>query len=432
MGAARLGGSSSGASGGGASGGGLSLGDAGPFGQPATCVNGQGWACKVDTSCSVSNKTKLTGKVYDPAGRNPLYDVIVFVPNDPSTLPAIIPGTRTCNTCDISIGNYVTVTTTDDTGSFTLTGVPTGPNVPVTVQIGKWRRTVNLNVPSPCASNAAPDGSLRLPTKKSEGDLPQIAVLTGGCDDLGCFLSGMGIDASEFSAPQAGQALEYYDIVMLSCECAENRQTKPAAGQQALHDWLGEGGKVFASHYHYTWFRDSPDTDFQGVAQWGKQGTNDNAMTGNGTYDVDTSFPKGATFGQWLNVVGALSSAGPPPTLTLNPVADSVVAVNAPTIRWIYDSAGGNDVKYMSFQTPIGGLAPPDSGEGPPAYCGKAVFTDLHTGGELMSTVRSIPSGCPGGALSAQQKALEFLFFDLSACVSNDKVAPPVPPPPPM
>ena len=221
----------------------------------------------------------------------------------------------------------------------------------------------------------------------------------------------------------------------MSCECAENNQTKPTAVKQALHDWLDEGGKVFASHYHYTWFRDSPAADFQGVAQWGNSGGNDTASGGGHPYDVDTTFPKGATFGQWLGVVGALNSSGPPPDVVLNQVADSVVAVNPPTARWIYDSQGAPDVKYMSFGTPIGG-APPPPDAGPESsgkqYCGKAVFTDLHTGGSLTSTVASIPAGCKGQELSEQQKALEFLFFDRSACVTNDLGTPPVPPSAPL
>ncbi|MGH7436141.1 MAG: hypothetical protein ACRENE_10755, partial [Polyangiaceae bacterium] len=155
-------------------------------------------------------------------------------------------------------------------------------------------------------------------------------------------------------------------------------------------------------------------------------GNNDFAMATTATYDVDTSFPKGATFGTWLNNVGALQSAGPPPQLGLSPVANSVVSVNSPTVRWIYDPAQQH-VKYLSFQTPIGGTTT-KAGE-QPTYCGKAVFTDLHTGGEVQSTVASIPTGCKAGPLSPQQKALEFLFFDLSACVSNDSAPPPVVPP---
>lgn len=456
----------------------------GDAGNTPQCAGTVGWQCSVDTSCPTSSQTTLSGKVFDPAGLNPLYDVVVFIPKIAAALPAITPGTHSCNTCDVSIGDYVAATTTDATGSFTLPGVPTGMGVPVTVQIGKWRRTVSVNIPTSCSNTAVPDGTLRLPAKQSEGDLPQMAVLTGGCDDLGCFMKGMGIDPSEFSAPHAGGRLdvyqgvgmgggggfagggggagvaatlsngtagnctnascplwaskgsfESYDIVLLSCECAENRQTKPAASQQALHDWLGEGGKVFASHYHYTWFRDSPAADFQGVANWGNQGNNDTAQVAAGAgnpYDVDTSFPKGATFGQWLGVVKALNSPGPPPDILLNPVADSVVSVNSPTLRWIYAQKGAPDVKYLSFGTPIGGAPPPpDAGpESGPQYCGKAVFTDLHTGGSLESTVASIPDGCTGKGLSDQQKALEFLFFDLSACVSNTPGAPTLPPPP--
>jgi len=450
------------------------------LGAAPQCGSMIGWQCAVDTSCPSSSQTTLSGKVFDPAGANPLYDVVVFIPKVVASLPQITPGTHSCNTCDVAIGDYVSATTTDGTGSFTLRGVPTGTNVPVTVQIGKWRRTVGVNILSSCTTTTVPDGALRLPRNKSEGDMPQMAVLTGGCDDLGCFMTGMGISPSEFTAPQGGgridvyqgvgnggaggpggrggggggfaatlssgtagncttascplwsskASFEYYDIVMLSCECAENRQTKPATGQQALHDWLDEGGRVFASHYHYTWFRDSPAADFQGVAQWGNTGANDTAIGGGHPYNVDTSFPKGATFGQWLGTVKALNSPGPPPNIVLNQVADSVVAVNPPTSRWIYDSQGAPDVKYLSFETPIGGAPALDAGESGKQYCGKAVLTDLHTGGSLESTIASIPAGCPNKPLTPQQKALEFLFFDLSACVTND-MAPPPPPPPP-
>jgi hypothetical protein len=453
---------SSGSSGGSTSSGDFSSGSL--VGDAATCQGGVGWACQVAPGCDGSSNTPttLTGKVFDPAGANPLYNVIVFIPNIVSELPVITPGTKTCDSCDVRIGDYVVATTTDANGEFTLQGVPNGTDVPVTVQIGKWRRTTTVNIAKSCAANSVADGTLRLPRKRSEGDMPQMAVLTGGCDDMGCFLTGIGIDPTEFDAPGGGARLdvyqgsglggfggaatlsngtagnctnsscplwqskgsfEKYDLVLFSCECGENAQTKPTSALQALHDWLDEGGKVFASHYHYYWFEDSPDADFKGVANWGNTGNNDIANSMGGTYDIDTSFPKGATFGQWLKNVNALSANGPPPQIKLSPVADSVKTVNPPTSRWVYDSANPNDVKYMSFGTPVGGFTPPDAGpETPKAYCGKAVLTDLHTGGSLLSTVSSIPSGCGNnsGKLSAQQKALEFLFFDLSACVQDD------------
>jgi hypothetical protein len=72
-------------------------------------------------------------------------------------------------------------------------------------------------------------------------------------------------------------------------------------------------------------------------------------------------------------------------------------------------------------------VAPVDAGETSAQYCGKAVFSDLHAGGSPMG---NIPGVCAGPPLTAQLKALEFLFFDLSACVSIDSLPPPPPPQP--
>ena len=254
--------------------------------------------------------------------------------------------------------------------------------------------------------------------------MPQMALLTGGLDDLGCFLFKVGIDAKEYSAPGAGgrldiyqglggrsltgapgkapalsrgtagnctttscplwaskQSFEAYDIVFLACEGDtfdpdENPDgggpgggifgggggpNVTKAGKQAMHDWLNEGGKVFATHFHYTWFKNGPP-DFQSVATWLGY------SIGNGTCNnctIDTSFQSGKDFDVWLQGVGALSGTG----ITLNGVADSVSTVNiATTSRWIYGSSGmntgANDTKYLSFETPIGGITV-DAGEMP-------------------------------------------------------------------
>jgi hypothetical protein len=425
-----------------------------------TCTNGMGWACSVNNSCG-SGSTTLTGKVYDPAGKNPIYNVVVWVPNDASQLPAITPGTNSCNTCDVSIGDYVVATTTDATGSFTLTGVPTGKGVPVVVQIGKWRRMVAIDTAA-CQTTTVSAGTLRLPSNQSEGSMPQMALLTGGYDNLGCFMKKLGIDAKEYSSPRGGgrldiyqglnspldvtvgngpglssgtagncrnascplwaskPSLEYYDIVLLACEGGEANQTKPAAGKQAMHDWLNEGGKVFATHFHYTWFKNSPAADFQSVATWLGSSTG----TGMGQFTIDTSFPKGQTLHDWLSGVGALSNAG---TIALNGVANSVSTVKAPTNRWIYDGRSG-DTKYLSFGTPVGGLSGTTTGETTTGkYCGKAVFSDLHAGGAPSG---DIPAACTDATMTPQEEALEFLFFDLSACVQDDSQPPETLPPP--
>jgi hypothetical protein len=440
----------------------------------ANCMPGAPLSCYVDMNCG-SNPTTISGKVYDPAGKNPLQNVVVFVPNNVANLPTIDQGTSTCSSCDTSIGDFVTFAFTGADGSFTLPNVPTGSNVPLVLQIGKWRRIMSVKQTTSCKTTTLPTSSTdpnqaRLPRNHKEGDMPQMALLTGGLDDLGCFLTRMGIDAAEYSAPHAGgrldiyqglnlgglsgpalsngtagnctntscplwasrQSFEKYDIVLLACEgdtFDADAQTDGGlsfgagatnvtrAGKQALHDWLNEGGKVFATHFHYTWFQNGP-ADFQAVAAW------KGWSIGSGTCpncSIDQSFTGGKDFYKWLQTAGALSGSG----ISLTGVADSVGTVTKGTTdRWIYDPSS-TDTKYLSFNTPIGGI-PTDAGPEMNGlmYCGKAVFSDLHAGGAPMGDV---PGSCKAQDLSAQEKALEYLFFDLSACVHTETTPPPNP-----
>src|SRR6185312_11455489 len=177
----------------------------------SNCPDGvTGLDCYVNKMCPSGKHTTISGKVYDPAGKVPLYNVAVFVPNDLSKLPAIKRGTNSCNTCETPIGDYVTVALTDKDGSFTLKDVPTGKNVPLTVQVGKWRRTIKVPNVADCATTNLSAGTARLPRNHGEGDMPQMALVTGGFDDLGCFMRRMGIDASEYSAPHGTGRLDIY------------------------------------------------------------------------------------------------------------------------------------------------------------------------------------------------------------------------------
>ena len=75
---------------------------------------------------------------------------------------------------------------------------------------------------------------------------------------------------------------------------------------------------------------------------------------------------------------------------------------------------------YFTFNTPV---ATPT---GHP-YCGRAVYSDLHVGADPVTTDdpnTPPPAKCANVDLSPQEKALEFMLFDLSACVIPDSAAP--------
>jgi hypothetical protein len=397
----------------------------------------------------------LTGKVYDPAGNNPLFNVIVFIPRDlQGRIAPIAPGTSTCNACQDPIGDYVAATLTDEAGSFTLAGMPTGQNVPVVFQSGKWRREVFLTTQD-CASTEVPAELSRLPRNQAEGDIPQMALVTGQCDRLACFLRSAGLDASEFTGPDrsgrlhvyrgagpgpdlsgggggtagdcsgAGgacplwstrQALERYHTVFLGCECAENNQTKP--DMTPMHDWLDEGGQVFAIHAQDTWFKNGP-ADFQALATW----VSGPASGATGPFSVDTSTPRGTSLDKWLANVAALNSDG---TLPLAPadVSTSVSSVNsANAARWVYDTSQSPPAtKYFSFGTPVGGI-----GGQAMVHCGRGVFSDVHVSGGGSMSSAAVPASCSGGDLSAEDKVLEFFLFDLPVCLETVTLPPPPP-----
>ena len=74
--------------------------------------------------------------------------------------------------------------------------------------------------------------------------------------------------------------------------------------------------------------------------------------------------------------------------------------------QWIYDSVS-KAPGYISINTP--------TTKQPTDRCGRAVLTDLHVG--TTSTT-----------LEQQEAALEFMFFDLAACVQDDNTTPTPPP----
>jgi hypothetical protein len=492
--------------------GGMDAGSTLPPSAPIHAGDAGGIACpsglQCNVTCSGSGTTSISGTVYDPAGKNPVYNVAVYVPAVPLVpLPAGVPtGADACSCGALFQSGALTNTTTAVDGTFTLNNVPVGTNVPLVLQVGKWRRLVHVNV-SACTNNAQAQGSLTLPGSIPAGDtddnMPDIAVSTGFADTLECLMLRMGLPASEFvpgagaghvhvftggdplatagaafngltsgaaevnpmpGAPPSSSSLWSsaaqlmpYDIVLLSCEGGETFSANPSA----LESYLNAGGRTFASHYHYAWFSGPIESaginSYSAPSDWGtnlatwSSGENSPDPTVIGGI-VDTTlngssspFPKGTALSQWLSDTGALGQNGVAAgelSIYQPRFNATVTPSNAPSQPWITaDSTSGasGSTMYFSFDTPIDPAASADGGAGD--YCGRAVFSDLHVSGDPSESDsenvfggQPAPAGCSATDLSPQEKALEFMLFDLSSCVLPDTVAVPVdaglPPPP--
>src|SRR5450631_3776692 len=90
-------------------------------------------------TCSGSNTTTIEGYVYDPAGKNPLYNVSVYVPDPSSPLPNLDNVPLGCGCSQLYPAKVLaTGSPTDATGHFTIPCAPSG-TVSLVVQTGKWR-----------------------------------------------------------------------------------------------------------------------------------------------------------------------------------------------------------------------------------------------------------------------------------------------------
>lgn len=390
----------------------------------------------------------MSGTVYDPSGNLPLYNVMVYVPNGP--LDPIVEGAN-CNTCDVTVsGDPVVTAITDEAGKFVLEDVPVGEQIPLVIQVGKWRRQVTLPAVAACTDNPILDGNLtRLPANQSEGDMPRIAVSTGAQDALECLLRKIGISDSEFTTPDGGgrvnlffgrgganryeagenfpvatdslwdslENLQRYDVVLLNCEGGEYANDKPAASRQALFEYLNGGGRAFLSHWHKSWLERGPDP-LPDVLTFNNTDNDQNI-----TATIDTSFPKGQALAQWLVNVQGSTTLGQVELLDAQNTAGSENPEYA--TRWIYDPmdqfTGETSVKYVTANAPIG--VPAEQ------QCGRVVYSDIHvSSGDTSNTQTPFPTGCTSQGLSPQERVLIFMLFDLSACIIPDDVVPQPPP----
>ncbi len=434
-------------------------GDSNLDGGAGACTN----LCLQIPTCAAGVTTSISGTVVAPTPPqygtpDPLYGAVVYIPNSPNGALDAFPDGISCDQCGAQASGQPLVTfTTGPDGKFKLTGVPAGTNIPVVFQLGRWRREVFVNVTA-CQDNPLTLDQSRFPRKQHEGtkydNIPLTALVTGSVDALECVLRKIGIDDSQvgdpttpaygvtsprlqlyLGAPSSGSGassgvsydtktpkesvlwataanLEQYDQVLLSCQGgADTRTTKALAAMKAYADL---GGRVYATHYSYDWIFNN--TPWSTTADWS------NPDTGNDPTDpvntlVDQSFPKGIAFAQWLVYSGASAITGQVPIGVSR--SDFQTPIQNGGQQWLYATAPHSDTPlHYTFDTPVN--------TAPASQCGRVLYSDFHVTDVATTSSVHYPKECSTGPMTAQEKVLEFMIFDLASCVAG---TPPPPPP---
>ena len=393
-------------------------------GTPTSCVN----LCLKQVVCSNPNvTTTISGTVYAPNGVDPLLNALVYVPNAP-----VLPFTQniSCDNCGAQAsGSPLVSAVTGVDGKFQIKNAPVGQNIPLVIQLGRWRKQVTLPNVLACQNNNVAASLTRLPRNKIEGDIPRMAFVTGSLDALECLMLKIGVDASEFTngsgngrvhiytgSTSAGASIsgamtevaltsdlnmmKKYDMLLFPCQGSPG--SKSSTQLANMLSYADAGGRVFGTHYGYSWFHSNGA--FATTAQWNVDRYGQSTNTGN----INMTFPKGQALAQWLFNPGASTTLGQIPLQELRADSDGVVS---PTQLWISvnDSSYGTIPAHFTFNTPVGAQ--------PANQCGRVVYDDFHVFG---SSSGIFPAECSSGPMTPQEKLLEFMLFDLASCVTPD------------
>jgi choice-of-anchor A domain-containing protein/uncharacterized repeat protein (TIGR01451 family) len=385
-----------------------------------------------------SAATTVRGVVYAPNGVDPLPNALVYVPaSAPGTLT---PGVQCIQATATPGGGAVTSTVSAADGTFTLAGVPAGANIPIVIQVGKWRIQRTIATVTACDNTSLAALSTTLPSNQFAGDIPRIALVTGSEDAIQCVLRKTGVLDSEFTnsngtgrinlflgggnpgahidlstpgqeALVGNQAtLGNYDMVMLPSQGAVYPQT--ATDLANIYQWANVGGRLFASHDSVTWLATNPSSGvgFGAAAQWDSSQVNTSANSAAAT--VNSSFPGASMLSTWLGSSIINPSNGPVTLPTA--YADQLGAI-APTQSWLSlntsltPNGPAHPAMQLTFNTPVGAAAE--------NQCGRVLYTE-YPAVKANANGSTFPAECNASPMTTGEHLVEYSLFDLANTIT--------------
>jgi hypothetical protein len=452
--------------------------------EPPPTTTCTGFCLQQSPTCP--DTTTISGTVFAPNGVLPLPNAVVYVPNGSTTAPyGVTPfvdgvAAGAC-TCDISGNPLVTVTTGVD-GSFTLTNVPVGTDIPLVIQLGRWRRMITIPATTECQDTLVPVNLTNLPTRQDMGNnggidaIPLMALSTGSVDALECVIRKMGVEDSQFSnaggtgrirfyrdngarcttgggsctgttpgyaqltASQA--AVDQYDAILFPCR-GGSHDINGAVKDRVLdvptntNAYVNKGGRAFFTHFSYSWlYNQEPSINLPWRSTTNSAAVDSPSSTTHHdeatAVEIDTTFTRGQIFAGWLGLapVGALSNVAPPEITVLESRWNMNNLANwdnsGPAQRWAFYANDNPDaaIMHVTFDTPWGL---------PPAQqCGRVLYSDFHVttaalagaactnNGDSTSNC-NFPEQC-SDTFTAQEKVLAYMLFDMTSCVNPPRI----------
>lgn len=432
----------------------------------------------VTLAAAATCNTVIKGQIYDPGDNLPLPNVYVFLQEGPLSPLAEGVAKDSCSTILTGgSGGGVPDNRVQSglDGSFTLSIPPGYPNTTpfnIVVQTGRWRKVIPLT--ANCMTQNL--GHVRLPRNKAEGNIPQMAVVTGDADTLECFIAKIGVDVAEFTHPSQNGRVHMYQgclannsgecgpqlaggaphfgpvpekragllnsqaeidkhaMLILPCEGGKKSNNASFYPNNAEVDrtkvFADKGGRIFATHLSdwVVWHEGDgggarniyPNTAVYKTDPFDNMFNNSGSGVGSQEANVNTAPPRAQAFYDWLAANGGLNGSnrvyfeeGRRRSLSILPNGNTWMTNHNP-----FGFAFYNYIHHVTFDTPVGSANP----EGRIVYLSSHVAPvdyRRNTGG------LTFPSECKlGNALTASEKALEYMFFDVSACVGAPPPAP--------